>query len=66
MRRFNLVQKAEPKRRLGEGVLFGGGRVAVMDYAHETVLPYRSLEHLGRERVVAFEIEWLDGAEEAS
>jgi hypothetical protein len=45
--------------------MFGNGNIAVMDYAHEAVLPYRSVEHLVRERVVGFEIEWVDGAGES-
>jgi hypothetical protein len=36
-----------------------------MDYGVETVLPYRSIEQMARERVVAFEIDWIDLAEEA-
>lgn len=64
-RRFRITQNAPPQRLLAEGVLFGNGKVALMDYGVETVLPYRSIEHMGRERVIAFEIDWIDPAEEA-
>lgn len=60
IRRFRLTQKAPPQRLLAEGVLFGNGKVALMDYGVETVLPYRSIEQMARERVVAFEIDWID------
>jgi len=39
-RRFRITQKAPPQRLLAEGVLFGNGKVALMDYGVETVLPY--------------------------
>lgn len=64
MRRFKLTQKAEPHRNLGEGVLFGNGKVAVLDWRHEIVLPFRSLEQLLRDHAEPIEIEWIDAAED--
>lgn len=65
MRRFKITQKAEPKRNLGEGVLFGNGRAAAWDFRFEAVMPYLSLENLLRSHAESVEIDWIDPAEDA-
>lgn len=66
MRRFKIMQKAEPKRFLGEGVVFMNGKVAVMDWRYELVIAFSSLESALRDHAQAVEIEWIDAAPEAS
>lgn len=65
MRRFKIMQKSEPKRFLGEGIVFINGKVAVMDWRYEIVIAFSSLEAALRDHAQAVEIEWVDAAAEA-